>query len=135
MIRCYSELKKLKTFEKRFEYLALHGKIGKETFGYERYLNQILYTSKRWRKSRNDVIIRDDGMDLGIDGYDIADSINVHHMNVVTIEDIEKDEEWLYDPEFLISCAPLTHKAIHYGSLLILPSVPIERVPGDTKLW
>lgn len=135
MIRTYSELRKIKTFNGRYEYLRLFGRVGKSTFGFDRYLNQMFYTSDRWRASRDDVIIRDNGCDLGIEGYDIFDMITVHHINTVTIEDIELDREWIYDPEFLISTSSRTHKAIHYGDASLLPAVPIMRRRNDTCPW
>lgn len=134
-MRSYSELKKLKTFKERFEYLKLDGRIGLETFGYDRYLNQVFYRSDPWKKARDIVITRDNGCDLGIDGYDIFDKVIVHHMNPMTIEDIENRNPDLLDPEFLITVSFNTHNAITYGSEDLLVVEPIERFPGDTKLW
>jgi hypothetical protein len=135
MIRSYSELRKLKTFEERYNYLRLDGIVGENTFGFDRYLNQILYKSGRWLRSRDDVIIRDNGCDLGVDGYEIRSMIVIHHMNAITIEDIKLDRDELYDPKFLICTASLTHKAIHYGNLSLLPKPPIERRRNDTCPW
>lgn len=135
MIRRYSELKQYDTFIDRYNYLKLVGQVGVETFGMDRYLNQTLYRSSRWRKTRNEVIIRDNGCDLGIDGYDIFDKIIIHHMNPLTLEDIEEDVPEIYEPEFLISCSFITHNAIHYGDESLLPKLPIDRKPGDTCLW
>lgn len=136
IIRTYSELKKLKTFKERYEYLKLNGRVGESTFGYDRYLNQILYNSTRWKKVRDIVIVRDNGCDLGIEGYEIEDSITVHHINPLTIEDVEEDREWIYDPEYLISTSTnRTHKAIHFGDETLLPQTPIHRYPGDTCPW
>jgi len=135
-IRSYSELIELKTFEERFEYLRLNGQVGKETFGYERFLNQALYRSKIWRnETRPFVIARDSGCDLGILDREINGIIVIHHMNPITIDDIENDNPMIYDPEFLISSSSITHNAIHYGddSLLIKDFKP--RFQGDTKLW
>lgn len=135
MRRSYSELVKLKTFEERFEYLKLSGTIGESTFGGHRYLNQDLYTSDEWRRVRRDVIVRDNGMDLGIDGFDISGSICVHHMNPVSIDDIIEGRPCVFDMENLISVAMQTHRAIHYGDISQLLVSIVERKPGDTKLW
>lgn len=136
MLRTYSELSKLETFEDRFQYLKLNGSIGIATFGFDRYLNQALYQSARWKKIRNEVIIRDDGCDLGIDGYFVPDCILVHHMNPITIEDVEKERDYIFDPEFLICTSRLTHNAIHYGDENLLSKTTfVERVPNDTCPW
>lgn len=136
MLRCYSDLVKLETFKERYEYLKLDGTVGIETFGFDRYLNQALYTSPRWRRVRNEIIIRDDGCDLGVDGYFIADCILVHHMNPLSIEDIEKERDSIFDPEFLICTSRLTHNAIHYGDEKLLPqTIFVERTPYDTCPW
>lgn len=134
-LRCYRELKRLLTFEERYEYLKIGGKVGESTFGFERYLNQMLYTSPQWRSVRDQVIIRDNGCDLGMDGFQIYDNIIVHHMNPITIQQVEESASELFDPEFLICCSPLTHNAIHYGDRSLLPKVPIERKPNDTCPW
>ena len=133
--RSYHELMQYDNFLDRYNYLKLGGRVGEETFGFERYLNQVLYRSARWRRARDKVIIRDNGCDLGFDGYDIADKIIVHHMNPITIEDLEEDRDCIYDPEFLICCSKRTHDAIHYGDQSLLPSVPIERRRNDTCPW
>lgn len=135
MIRTYSELRTYKTFIDRYNYLKLRGSVGIETFGYDRYLNQVLYRSRRWRRTRDGIILRDNGCDLGIEGYDIYDKIIIHHMNPLTIEDIENDVDEIYDPEFLISVSFNTHQAIHYGDESLLPKEPIERKPYDTCPW
>jgi hypothetical protein len=135
-IRCYRELQKLKTFNERFEYLKLYGVVGESTFGFDRYLNQLFYTSKRWRKTRDDIIIRDNACDLGIEGYEIHNGILIHHMNPITIEDVESDRDILYDPEFLICTSKSsTHNAIHFGDESLLPKPPIERRRNDTCPW
>lgn len=134
-IRTYSELSKLKTFEERYQYLKLTGKVGESTFGFDRYLNQMLYNSPRWRRTRDKVIVRDNGCDLGVEGYEINDKIIVHHMNPITVEDIEEDRDWIYDLNFLISSSDRTHKAIHYSDEGLLPQLPIDRKPGDTCPW
>lgn len=135
MIRTYSELRTYKTFIDRYNYLKLRGSVGIETFGYDRYLNQVLYRSRRWRRTRDGIILRDNGCDLGVEGYDIYDKIIIHHMNPLTIEDIEDDVDEIYDPEFLISVSFNTHQAIHYGDESLLPKEPIERKPYDTCPW
>lgn len=135
MIRSYSEVSKLSTFEDRYEYLRLDGVVGEETFGYDRYLNQAFYTSKKWKEARNPVIIRDNGCDLGIDGREIFDQVIVHHINPMTPEDIELDRDWIYDPEFLICVTKNTHDAIHYGDKSKLITLPTERTPFDTCPW
>lgn len=135
IIRTYSELSKLKSFEERYRYLKLAGVVGKSTFGFDRYLNQMLYNSERWKRTRDKVIIRDNGCDLGVEGYEINDKIIVHHVNPITIEDIEEARDWIFDPEFLICTSDRTHKAIHYSDEGLLPQLPIERRPGDTCPW
>jgi uncharacterized CHY-type Zn-finger protein len=105
------------------------------TFGFDRYLNQILYKSTRWLKARDKVIIRDEGCDLGIICYEIHDRIVVHHMNPITPSDIEEEKSFIFDPNFLISVSRTTHLAIHYGDESLLPKMPIARHPGDTTLW
>ena len=134
-IKCYSELKKLKTFNERFNYLKLDGVIGEETFGYDRILNQVLYKSKKWREVRNEVLVRDNGNDLGVEGYQISGKAIIHHMNPITVDDVLNEREWVYDPEYLITVSNTTHNAIHYSSEDILPKDPIERSKNDTCLW
>lgn len=135
-IRTYSELITLPTFEERFNYLKLDGLVGQETFGYDRYLNQHLYQrNPRWKKARDKVIIRDDGCDLGVEGYEIYGKIIVHHMNPITMDDIINDRDWIYDPEFLICTVHNTHNAIHYGDEKLLMTAPIVRTKNDTCPW
>lgn len=134
-IRTYSELARLSTFQERFDYLKLGGAVGHATFGFDRYLNQQFYTSNEWKRARREVIVRDNGCDLGIDGYEIHVDILVHHINPMNVEDIVHGEEWLIDPEFLITTTQRTHNAIHYGNNLQVPKVVIARSPGDTTLW
>lgn len=136
MIRCYRDLRRLTSFEERYRYLRLTGQVGESTFGFNRHFNQTFYqSSKRWQAARKKVILRDDGCDLGIADRIIGKGLTVHHMNLVTLDDILEDRDWIYDSEYLICVSDRTHKAIHYGdeSLLIIP--PKERSPGDTKLW
>ena len=134
-IRSYSELIKLPTFEERFRYLRLNGSVGRETFGFDRYLNQIFYQSQRWKSVRDRVIIRDQGCDLGVEGYEIHGRIIIHHMNPITLQDIERESEFLIDPEYLICTIHNTHNAIHFGDERLLISKPIERTMNDTCPW
>ena len=135
IFRTYSELSRLQTFDERFDYLQLNGVVGKDTFGFDRYFNQLFYRSKEWKRIRNIVIIRDNGCDLGCEGYDIYDKILIHHMNPISIEDINKSSDILLNPEFLICTSQLTHNAIHYGDKSQLIKEPLIRTPGDTCPW
>jgi len=135
MIRNYSELSKLKSFKDRFDYLTLKGVIGEDTFGHDRYINQLLYKSKKWKDARDVVIIRDNGCDLGILGNEIFDTIIVHHMNPITIEDIENNIPELYDPEYLVAVSVRTHRAIHYADYSILKKDLVVRSKNDTTPW
>lgn len=134
-IRNYSELSKLLTFEERYQYLRLDGAVGKETFGFDRYLNQVFYRSQKWKTIRDFVIIRDNGCDLGVEGYEIHGRIIIHHINPLTVRDIESESEFLLDPEFLICTTHNTHNAIHYGDENLLIQAPIERTKNDTCPW
>lgn len=134
-IRTYSELITLPTFEERFKYLQLNGRVGEETFGFDRYLNQIFYNSEEWKSIRDFVIIRDGGCDLGIPDREIYTRILVHHMNPIRQEDILRRSKFLLDPEFLISTMKSTHDAIHYGDESLLILEPIERTRNDTCPW
>lgn len=134
-IRTYSELIALPTFKERFEYLRLNGVVGQETFGYDRYLNQIFYTTKEWRDLRRDLIIRDNGCDLATPGFEIHGRIIIHHMNPITKEDILRRSEFLLNPEYLICTVDNTHNAIHYGDERLLPLPPVERTRNDTCPW
>ena len=135
MIRTYSELIKLPTFEQRFEYLRLDGSVGRETFGFDRYLNQILYNSQEWKRFRRDIVIRDNGCDLACEGYEIHSKILIHHINPITIEDIINRSPIIFDPENVISTTHNTHNAIHYGDKDLLITGPIERTKNDTCPW
>ena len=135
MIRCYSDLIQLKTFPERFSYLKIHGKVGEDTFGYDRYVNQALYKSKRWERTRHNIIIRDNGCDLGIEGRELDNYIIVHHMNPLTLEDIEEERDVVFNPEYLICCSSRTHKAIHFGDEELLQRDPVIRRPHDTCPW
>ncbi len=134
-IRSYRELRRLNTFEERFDYLSLGGVVGSATFGFDRWMNQMFYRSGEWLEVREEVILRDEGCDLGVPGFEIVRKLLVHHMNPVTPEDLENGEDWILDPEFLITTSQITHNAIHYGDRSMLPQPHVERKPGDTKLW
>lgn len=136
LTRTYSDLVRLKTFDDRFDYLKLEGSVGQSTFGFDRHLNQTFYQSHEWKTVRRHVIVRDNGCDLGIEGYDIHAEILIHHINPMVAEDIIHGESWIIDPEFLITTTKQTHNAIHYGDTsLLVPKTVVERLPGDTKLW
>lgn len=135
-IRSYTELSQLKTFEERFEYLCLKGQVGKDTFGFDRIFNQKFYKSKEWLSIRSHVIVRDNGCDLGVEGHEIyGNRILIHHMNPISLEDIEKNTAFLLNPEYLITTIHSTHNAIHYGDSSLLVLSPIERTRNDTCPW
>lgn len=135
MIRTYSELSKLSTFKERFDYLKLNGKIGEDTFGHSRFLNQDFYSSPEWRRTRRNIIVRDNGCDMGLDGYSIQGRIYVHHINPITVDDILERRSKLFDPENLICVSSMTHEAITYGIEGMLPTDPVIRRPNDTCPW
>lgn len=134
-IRTYSELSKLTTFEERYRYLRLGGHVGEETFGFDRWINQMFYKDPEWLKIRDEVIIRDNGCDLGIEGREIYSRIIVHHMNPITKADILDRSEFLLNPEYLICTVKNTHDAIHYGDENLLITLPMERNVNDTCPW
>ena len=134
-IKTYSELITIPTFEGRYEYLKLGGQVGVETFGFDRYLNQAFYKSDEWLSVRDYVIARDNGCDLGVEGYEIYGRILIHHMNPITKEDILQRSKFLLDPEYLITTVKRTHDAIHYGNNSIIFEAPIERRKNDTCPW
>lgn len=134
-MRTYSELIQYDTFKDRFDYLRLSGHVGEETFGYDRYLNQALYTSKEWRDFRRQIIIRDNGCDLAMDGYDIYNKIIIHHINPITLKQVEFRDSVIFNPNNVVCVSHNTHEAIHYGCEDLLVSDPICRYMGDTKLW
>ena len=134
-IKTYSELITFPTFEERYRYLRIGGRVGEETFGFDRYLNQDFYRSKEWKSVRDFVIVRDNGCDLGIEGRDILGKILVHHMNPLTMDDILSRSKFLLDPEYLICTVKNTHDAIHYGDESLLIKAPIERRKNDTCPW
>lgn len=134
-IRTYTELIRIDDFVGRYEYLRLRGEVGVSTFGWERWMNQMLYRSPKWRRTRDKVIIRDMGCDLAHQDFQIGDRIIIHHMNPLTLEQIEDDVDEIYEPEFLVCTSHMTHNAIHYGDQSLLPQLPVERMPGDTCPW
>ena len=134
-IRTYSELIAFPTFEERFKYLQLNGQVGESTFGFDRYMNQVFYRSQKWKSIRDFVIIRDCGCDLGVEGYDIHGKIIIHHMNPLSMRDIETESDFLLNPDFLICTTHNTHNAIHYGNENLLVTAPIERTKNDTCPW
>lgn len=135
MTRFYTRLSKLTTFEERYKYLQLGGNVGEETFGFDRFINQNFYRSQEWRSIRDYVIVRDNGCDLGIEGYEIHGKIYIHHMNPILVNDFETQSKFLLDPEYLISTTHQTHNAIHYGDESLLMKAPIERNINDTCPW
>lgn len=134
-MKTYNDLRQLRTFEERFNYLKLGGSVGRATFGFERYLNQLLYHSGEWKQTRSNIIIRDSGCDLGYLDRDIFSNILIHHINPITIKDIENHNACLFDPNNLICTCHNTHQAIHYGDEGLLTRLPQSRKTGDTKLW
>lgn len=132
----YTELSKLKSFDERFNYLLLKGRVGIDTFGYDRYLNQILYTSQKWKSLRDQIIVRDNGMDLGIDGFPIYGRVIIHHINPITLDDVLDNSPDVFNPEYLICTSHKTHNAIHYGNEDYTRELSIvERQPNDTIPW
>lgn len=134
-LRTYSDLRRLETFEERFDYLNLGGLVGEATFGFDRWINQEFYRSIEWKNIRDHVIVRDEGCDLGIRGLEIHGGILIHHINPMSSEDIVHGETWILDPEYLITTTQDTHNAIHYGNKSSLKLPFVERTPGDTRLW
>lgn len=135
IIRTYEDLIKIDSFEDRFEYLKLSGAVGEDTFGFDRWLNQIFYKSKEWKRVRDEVIVRDMGHDLAHEDYPIKGKVIIHHMNPIFLDDLVDRTEFLLDPNYLICTSHNTHNAIHFGDQNLLPKKPIERRSGDTKLW
>lgn len=133
--RRYSEMRFFDTFEERFEYLKLVGEVGKATFGFDRWVNQQFYNSYEWKQARNFVIMRDEGCDLGVPGHEVHERLMVHHMNPILPDDLMSGSNWVLDPEFLVVVSHRTHNAIHYGDESLLARAPVQRRPGDTKLW
>lgn len=135
MIRTYQELILLPTFEQRFNYLKLNGSIGTQTFGFDRYLNQMFYRSKEWKKIRNQVIVRDEGCDLALKDNEIFGRIYIHHMNPIQVKDILDQSDYLLNLDYLVCVSMDTHNAIHYGDYSLLLRGPVERTPNDTCPW
>ena len=135
MNKTYSEMLLLPTFNDRFSYLKLNGRVGECIFGFHRYVNQAFYQSRKWRSVRSEVILRDNGCDLAMPDREIADKIHIHHINPVSLDQLEEDMSCLYDLENLVCVSYDTHLAIHYGSDDLLPKIALERKPGDTTLW
>ena len=133
--KTYSELIQIPTFEDRYAYLRLGGRVGEETFGFERNLNQSFYRSYEWRKVRREVIARDAGCDLAMPGFQIYNNIIIHHIVPITIEDLEDGTDLILNPNNLVCVSEKTHNAIHFGDKSLLPQTPIERRPGDTCPW
>lgn len=135
IIKTYSELSKLETYKERYQYLKLDGIVGEETFGFDRYLNQILYQSDEWKRCRRDIIIRDNGCDLGCEGFEVHGRILIHHINPITVDDIVNRNPKVFDQENLILTSHNTHQAIHYGNEDLLIRAPVERSKNDTCPW
>jgi hypothetical protein len=135
IIKTYSEMLTFPTLEERFRYLQLKGSVGKDTFGYDRYLNQILYHSEEWKSFRNGIIIRDNGCDLACEGYEIHKRILIHHIDPITVEDVLNRNPKVFDPENVVCVSHMTHNAIHYGDENLLITAPVERSPNDTCPW
>lgn len=135
IIRSYSELRRLSTFEERYNYLRLNGRVGQDTFGFDRIFNQMFYRSREWKRVRDEVIVRDNGCDLGVEGYEIHGRILIHHMNPISLADIQEATDFLMNPEYLITTTHLTHNAIHYGDESLIPKGPIVRTKYDTCPW
>lgn len=134
-IRTYTELCTFQTFEERYRYLRLGGQVGFETVGYDRVFMEAFYNSTEWKHIRRKIVLRDRGCDLGIEGRELQNGIFIHHMNPISIEDVERRSEILLNPEFLICCSMNTHNAIHYGDESLLIIAPVIRVPNDTCPW
>lgn len=133
--RSYTEMSRYSTFEERFEFLSLKARIGQETFGFERWMNQTFYRSLEWRELRHEIIARDNGCDLGMPGFEIHERIIIHHIVPMTVDDLESGNDLCVDPENLITTTHNTHNAIHWGDRSLLRVAPPERKPGDTQLW
>ena len=135
MMKTYTELSQIESFEDRFKYLKMPGMVGQETFKYDRIFNQRFYTSVEWKRIRNDIIIRDNGCDLAHPDYPIGGKIIIHHLNPITLKDIEDVSENLINPEYLVCVSHITHNAIHYSDQNLLPKQGVERKPFDTCPW
>lgn len=134
-VKTYSELVSIPSYLGRYHYLRIKGAVGAETFGYDRYLNQILYRSSEWRRFRRGIILRDNGMDMAFDGYEIFTRLIVHHIDPITVDDVLNRDPKVFNPENVVCVAFQTHQAIHYGDESLLPILPPERTPNDTCPW
>ena len=134
-MRTFKELDRCKTFEERYEYLRLKGEVGQDTFGFDRYINQMFYKSAEWKRVRDQVIVRDNGCDMGDQDYPIRGRIIIHHMNPIHKEDFDDNPDYLLNPDYLVCVSHNTHNAIHYGDGNLLPKLPVERKPNDTCPW
>lgn len=134
-IKTYSELMTLPTFIERFNYLKIGGRVGEETFGYDRYLNQVLYRTPEWKRFRRDIIIRDMSCDLACDDREIVGKVLVHHIDPLTIDDVLNRHPKIFDPENVICVSLDTHNAIHYGDESLLMKEPVVRTKNDTCPW
>ena len=135
MMKTYSELIKIDSFEDRLNYLKLNGDVGRDTFGYDRFINQRFYHSYEWKRIRDEIIVRDQGCDMALPGYEISGKIIIHHLNPIYKNDLLDSTEFLFNPEYLVCVSPETHNAIHYGREILVPKVTLERKRNDTKLW
>ena len=135
MTRSYLECMQLLTFQERYRYLQIGGQVGKETFGFDRYLNQMLYRTPEWKRFRRNMIVRDNGCDLGCEGYEIYGNVLVHHINPITVEDVINRNPCIFDPNNVICTSLNTHNAIHYGDETLLITEPVVRKPNDTCPW
>lgn len=134
-IRTYAELRRCTSFEERFDYLRLNGNVGTTTFGFDRHINQTFYRSREWKTVRDEVIVRDNGCDLGVPDYEIHGSLLIHHINPLRESDLLDHEDWVLNPEYLITTTQRTHNAIHYGDESMLPRQLVPRTRNDTQLW
>ena len=135
LIRTYTELIQIPTFQERYEYLRLRSNVGEDTFGFDRWLNQKFYHSPEWKRIRRDIIVRDEGRDLAMPGYELQDHIYIHHMNPIEQKDIIDFTDFLSNPEYLVCVSKRTHDAIHFGDASLLPCLPNERAPNDMCPW
>ena len=135
MLRTYTELIQIPSFKERYEYLRLRSNVGEDVFGFDRYLNQRFYHSAEWKRIRRDIIIRDEGRDLAMPGYELNEGIYIHHMNPIDRQDIIDYTEFLSNPEYLVCVSKRTHDAIHFGDSTLLPALPTERTPNDMCPW
>lgn len=134
-IKTYSELITIPDYLERFRYLKLRGQVGVNTFGHDRYVNQVLYQSYEWRRFRRDIIMRDGCCDMAHEDYEIQGKVIIHHINPISYADVTRRDPKIFDPENVICVSMMTHNAIHYGDEDLLMKGPIERTPNDTCPW